>query len=883
MGMINSGKYLICCSTAIVAAVAVPTPVMAQQATHSFDIPAQNLADALAQFGRVTKRQLIFDGGEARKVRSRAINGRFTAKEGLSRILEGSGFAARDGQSNVFIIETTRIPAQADVPGRQIATQTTAVQESEGADIVVTATRRAESLLNVPISVEAYDQKALDTIGVRNIDDLTRVTPGVSIRTGFSGVKHIAIRGLESTVGATMTGVYIDETPIQVRSLILVTNFYPAIFDLERIEVLRGPQGTLFGAGAMGGAVRFITAKPGLTEYTGSARAELAFTEGGDPSYEAGLGVGGPIIEDVLGFRVSGYHRRDGGYIDRIPYVADRGTSEENSNSRETTAINAALTFAPTPQLTITPSFFYQKVDRNDTDQFWTFRPNPTTVRPKLPYFTNGEGVASYGRDEALIYALKAEYDLGGVSLISNSALIDRKMNSRDDSTATYSELFGGLGLASGLPRGTFDTSFSGAEVSSINLWMTQKQFTQELRIQSNGGGDSRLNYVFGLFYQNSRQTTYDEDIAPRFDEWMLGLTGQSTIDIFGLPTGPGGLIYVQEARSRDRQYAAFGDVSYNLSGTLRLSAGVRVSRMKFDFYDLLGGTSVGPTLTTSGSTSETAVTPKFIAEYKPAPDWMVYASAAKGFRPGGANPLANTTSCAADLASLGISQINAQYKSDSVWSYEVGVKGRAGRAITVAASAFNIDWSGIQRRRILPGCAHVFLDNLGIARNRGFDAKIVLMPVAGLSFDAGIGFVDATLRETIRTEPSAPVQGTFVRKGDRIAAPWTVTLAADYEAPFGSGALRGYGHIQYDFRSSFSDNKDNLGVRPDIARFDDQHFVAARVGVRSGPLDASLFVNNLFNSRDVIGQTQWTTASDRVLRQTFRPRTFGATVGYRF
>ena len=169
----------------------------------------------------------------------------------------------------------------------QTATPQRSPRSNSLEEIVVTATRREENLLDVPLSIAAYTQQSLDQKGVRTIEDLARITPGLSIMQGFSGIRYISIRGIESRWGATTTGVYIDETPIQVRSLSISTNFYPALFDLERVEVLRGPQGTLFGAGAMGGAVRFIIAKPNLNDYSASVRTEAAFTEGGDPTYEA--------------------------------------------------------------------------------------------------------------------------------------------------------------------------------------------------------------------------------------------------------------------------------------------------------------------------------------------------------------------------------------------------------------------------------------------------------------------------------------------------------------------------------------------------------------------------------------------------------------------
>src|SRR6202795_4920419 len=178
-------------------------------------------------------------------------------------------------------------------------------------EIVVTATRRTERLQDVPISVMAFSQEKLDAQGLKNIDDLSRLSPGLNFqRNGMSSAGNyndegsdINIRGVDSTAGASTTGIYIDDTPIQTRHIGFGSiNAFPALFDLDRVEVLRGPQGTLFGAGAEGGVVRFIAPEPDVNKPNGYARADAATTDGGSPSYEGGAAFGAPIIDDVLAF-----------------------------------------------------------------------------------------------------------------------------------------------------------------------------------------------------------------------------------------------------------------------------------------------------------------------------------------------------------------------------------------------------------------------------------------------------------------------------------------------------------------------------------------------------------------------------------------------------
>src|SRR6201998_4348920 len=197
-------------------------------------------------------------------------------------------------------------------------------------EIVVTASRREESLSKVPISVTALTQETMDQKGIKDFLDVARFTPGVSIDN--SATNAISIRGISSSGGAGTTGIYIDDTPIQMRSVgFNPDDTLPKTFDLERVEILRGPQGTLFGAGSEGGAVRYILTQPSVSTSSVYARSEVSFTQGGDPSYEAGIAGGVPLIEGTLGVRASIWYRRDGGWIDRIdPFTLATVASRDN-------------------------------------------------------------------------------------------------------------------------------------------------------------------------------------------------------------------------------------------------------------------------------------------------------------------------------------------------------------------------------------------------------------------------------------------------------------------------------------------------------------------------------------------------------------------------
>src|ERR1700733_7509152 len=248
--------------------------------------------------------------------------------------------------------------------------QTTPEAPSHGQaieQVVVTATRRTENVEKVPISLSAFSDAKMDVLGVKNFAQLAKFTPGV---TYDPDTNNVYIRGIDSTAGSGTTGIYIDDTPIQLRNLgFSSNNTLPSVFDLQRVEVLRGPQGTLFGAGSEGGTVRYIMKQPSLTDYSGIARTDVEFTQDGQPTYEDGAAFGGPIVENELGFRVSGWYRRDGGWIDQGNYRTGL-TTIPDANSTDTYVLRGALTWAPIPQLTITPSIDYQNRDNGDPDQY---------------------------------------------------------------------------------------------------------------------------------------------------------------------------------------------------------------------------------------------------------------------------------------------------------------------------------------------------------------------------------------------------------------------------------------------------------------------------------------------------------------------------------
>ncbi|HZV18138.1 MAG TPA: TonB-dependent receptor [Sphingobium sp.] len=259
-----------------------------------------------------------------------------------------------------------------------------APEAADAGDIIVTATRQGDiAISRVPMSIVAESQERLDQQAIKTAQDISRIVPALRIEEVSASSSNISIRGVRSEVGSATTGVYIDDTALQARALRGTTSgggvFLPPIFDLERVEVLKGPQGTLYGGSSQGGTVRFITPAPNLSRFSVTARTEINSVDHGDIGYEGGLAVNVPLVTDELGLRVSGFHRRYGGYID---YKDRRDTSkivEENGNWREQQVFRAALAWEPSDSLRITPAYYFARDKLNSLNEVYRSIPSYTT------------------------------------------------------------------------------------------------------------------------------------------------------------------------------------------------------------------------------------------------------------------------------------------------------------------------------------------------------------------------------------------------------------------------------------------------------------------------------------------------------------------------
>ncbi|HEY3730769.1 MAG TPA: TonB-dependent receptor [Steroidobacteraceae bacterium] len=785
-----------------------------------------------------------------------------------------------------------------------------AVESGGLKEIVVTATRHEESLSRVPVSVSAFTQEDMDQKGVKDFSDIVRFTPGVSIDQ--TGTNAISIRGISSSGGAGTTGIYIDDTPIQMRSLgFNPDDTLPKTFDLDRVEVLRGPQGTLFGAGSEGGTVRYILTQPSVTKDSTYARSEVSFTQYGEPSYELGIAHGGPIIDNTLGYRASVWFRRDGGWIDRVDPTTG-AVVDSDANHGQTLVLRLAGLWKPLDTVSVTPSIFYQNHQEHDVSTYW-----PAYSNPNDGQYHNANPDRIPVPDRFYLPALKIEADFGATRLVSNTSYYVRDEVTGYEGTDYNLSYYQTIGWPNSPEQILTPPAFyplideNGVHLppgeenyrAPASVKNQQRSFTQEIRLQSNDP-TSRWTWTVGAFFQASRELSLEQIYDPMADSLLMSVYGLGVEDIYGVPLLPNGDSYYNLVISHDHQLAGFGEVTYGITDQLKLTLGGRVARTSFDIYSAADGPqNYGPTGPLTASQAETPFTPKVGISYQMTPNHLFYATYAKGFREGGANaPLPSF--CADDLIAEGYSSGAAPltYKSDSTQSYEIGAKNNFNNVLKLASSVYYIRWNGIQQNVFVAGsCGLQFTDNLGHAVAKGFDvqADAALGPV---TLDAAVGYTSARYvansKNLLAIDGDAISGQAAINGSPGTNAPWNATLGAQYN--FMLHDHNSFVRFDYEYTSrnpwlaAIQDPRSSQYTQfptPLSYTVSSTKFLQFRTGTTFNGWEASFFIDNVLNSHTTTNYERTFTDGNNPTypppgaqynNYTFRPRTFGITASLR-
>ena len=684
-------------------------------------------------------------------------------------------------------------------------------------EIVVTATRHEESLSKVPISITALTQDSMDQRGIKDFQDIARFTPGVNIDT--SGTNAISIRGISSSAGAGTTGIYIDDTPIQMRSLgFNPDDTLPKTFDLQRVEVLRGPQGTLFGAGSEGGAVRYIMTPASTTATDTYVRSEVSYTEHGQPSGEFGIAHGQPVVDGVFGIRASVWYRYDGGWINRVDDTTGEITNH-NVNYSNSMAGRLVGTWTPTSNITVTPGILFQRQDKNDDSTYW-----PAYSDAGAGHFNTATPERVGGPDTYWLPSLKLQLDLDGSQIISNSSYFHRRQITAYQGTVYDLAYWQTIPNAvTGIPPEAVSPLIDSAGIhlpaalagtqTPNTMTNSQESLTQELRWQS-AKSDSPWTWTLGVFWQLAKEGSIEELRSTNVDQVFNYLFGESPADYYGgtfyscptraaYPSIPACDIYYNANTTFDRQIAGFGEVSYAFTDWVKLTVGERVSRDSFSLNHYADGyENYGPG-PASASQKQTPNTPKAVLSFQVDPKDLYYVSYAKGFRMGGGNaPLPSY--CNADLTAAGFPNgAPLSYSSDSTQNYEVGSKNAFGDWLKIASSIYYIKWNQIQQSIYVAGaCGLQFTDNLGTAAAWGGDIQAEAK-AGPFDIDLATGYTSA--RYT-KDDPTGCQQGAnsapcLSSTGDAISGQAAINYSPGTNAPF-TMALG----VQYNFQLAARD-----------------------------------------------------------------------------
>jgi outer membrane receptor protein involved in Fe transport len=782
-------------------------------------------------------------------------------------------------------------------------------------EVVVTATRHEEALSKVPISVTALTQDSMDALGIKDFQDVARFTPGVNIDT--SGTNAISIRGISSSGGAGTTGIYIDDTPIQMRSVgFNPDDTLPKTFDLQRVEVLRGPQGTLFGAGSEGGAVRYILTQPSTTQSDTYMRSEVSYTQYGQPSAEFGIAHGQPIIDGTLGVRASIWYRYDGGWIDRVDDSTD-AVINHNVNYSNTVVARLAALWTPNATLSVTPSILYQRQDKHDDSTYW-----PAYSNPGQGQFNTATPERVGGPDKYYLPALKVQIDLGTSQIISSTSYYHREQitayqgtvydlaywqsipgcTSNQDPGCSWYPLIdaGGIHLPAAL---------AGTQTPNT-MTNTQDSYTQELRWQSSNPG-SKWSWTAGIFWQLAKENSIEELKSTNIDQVFNYLYGFTPASFYGgnfyscptnaaYPSIPACDIYYNNNTTFDRQIAGFGEISYSFFDWMKLTVGERVAHTTFSLNHYADGyENYGPG-PAQANQKETPNTPKATLSFQVDPKDLYYLSYAKGFRVGGGNaPL--PPFCDADLAAAGYPNgAPLTYKSDSTQNFEIGSKNAFGNWLKIATSVYYIKWNQIQQSIYVAGaCGLQFTDNLGQAVAWGGDiqAEAALGPV---DVNLATGYTSARYSRNSPDgcQTAANPAPCLATNGDAISgqaainyspgtnAPFTVALGVQYNFHLAQRDAFVRADWEYEARNPWlatvqdpnNQAQYNLGYSYTLPS---TSFTSVRTGVNFGDFQLAAFCDNLFDSHTVtnysLGQNDGISTPQQNT-YTFRPRTVGLT-----
>jgi outer membrane receptor protein involved in Fe transport len=774
-----------------------------------------------------------------------------------------------------------------------LAQEADAEAEDQGNDIVVTATLRDTSLQDVPFSINAQSGEDLLRANAQTLEDASRNVAGLNIQNLGPGQSQVSIRGVSAGQVVRdqpgvkeQVGVYLDQ------SVISLSLFTPDLdlFDLNRLEALRGPQGTLFGAGSIGGTIRYITNQPRLGRTEGVIEGNINLVDGDD--------IGGSLrgvinlpLGDAAALRVVAYATRFGGFIDAL---REGGGVTEDINDGVRYGTRIALTFQPSEALTITPRIVWQKTEYDgfNRQEVFNLYANPnTTTRPRVTFAERQQFLLLQEgfEDETIIADLTANIDLGGAVATLVGSYTNRDiLVSRDASALT-----GSVSVDLGFPAAGVLLPSNLRDTTDLETW------TGEVRLASDN--DSAFQWLIGAFYATVDRVYAQRLPTPGYDAFTDARFGAGTSAAVanGFP--------LQSPYNADipydiEQFAVFGEASYTFADVVTLTAGGRY----YDFSETRQFISGG--LFSNGDnntdrTSSNGFTPRVLLSWQASDNITVNAQASKGFRLGGVNDPLNIPLCSGGAGGVDALTFGNRpsYEDETLWNYELGVRTQ-GRGFTFNAAAFYTDISNLQMTADAGSCSSRVVFNVPSAHTQGIEVELSVEPTQGLNLSLSASVLEAEFDSSVTTTAGVVIAG--FRDGNRLPSTpeFTFSAAADYTFPLSAGMdgfVRGsLQHVGSRFTQA-SDQENNprsfvsglafggaTGTVPTVVdlRLDSYQLVNFSAGVEwDSGLSITAYVSNLFDENAQLAFDRERGGRARLGFSTNQPRTFGVTVRNRF
>ena len=734
-------------------------------------------------------------------------------------------------------------------------------------EVLVTAQKRAEPLKDVPISMTALGGDELVGAQIANYDDLSRAVPGLSFGAGGSeGLDNIEIRGVSSGSGSATVGIYLDDVSITVPNIFFDGSTQPKLFDLDRVEVLRGPQGTLWGASSMGGTIRFVTNQPDMERSTSEFGTDVSGTRHASANYGGHVVENVPLIQDELALRASVGYVYDSGYVDNYSLAGRlqrRGTNDEKAVMGR-----VSLKYIPAPDWSVTAAVFGQDDRTGDTSVFYL----------SMPLWTQDKQVTEPGRDRVVLPSVTVQGNLSFADFTSVTGYFDRQFDRWEDGTYYNDAVFAFDFLDPIYPAyAAQNDSLIAPLPSPVHSVSSYRQTSQELRLASHPeGSGERLRWVTGAYFSDLDESNQNIETSPGINQIFRQIYGipmeQSLVEsTYGAP----GLVLFPDDNNgsafehyRERQAAVFGQADYPILPRLHASAGLRYvsAHVGFDFSSY-GFYEFGEPSPYHYARNFSGVTPKYGLSYELSDGSNLYASASKGLRLGGPTrpvPFGPNTVCAGDFASIGVTSQPVKFDSDHLWSYELGTKNRfLDNRLSVDAAVYYIDWKDIQQNIYLPTCGFYFTANVGRAQSYGSELEIHYRPIDGLTVGVTTGANHATI--TSSSNPQTVQVGEHVLN----TPAFTGTASAEYRWRLFSDEFA-FARAEYDWTG----NSYGSYVQSNSNYYNPGYGVLnGTLGVTAGRWELALYGKNLANDRTIIQRPEINTVIEGY---TVRPLTVG-------